>query len=93
MEPPADVTVKVESINGGIGKLTLLEKEKRTEIADVKVLREELKKLHAQVDRANIKIEADSTLKYAFLIEVMDACLAAKFHSVGFAPPPDLMRR
>src|SRR5262245_9424322 len=74
VEAPADVTIRVESSNGGIGKLTLLEKEKQTEIADVKMLRDELKKLHAQVDKANIKIEADSTLKYAFLIEVMDAC-------------------
>lgn len=93
VEPPADVTVKVEVNAGGIGKLAILEKEKRTEVTDIKSLREELKKLHTQIDRANIKIEADSTLKYAFLIEVMDACLAANFHSVGFSPPPDLMRR
>jgi len=93
VEPPAEVTVKVESHIGGLGKITIFEKEQRTEVPDIKALREELKKLHAQVDRANIKIEADGTLKYAFLIEVMDACLAAKFHSVGFAPPPDLTRR
>lgn len=93
VEPPAEVTVRVEASNGGFGKLTILEKEKQTEVTDIKMLRDELKKLQAQVGNANIKVEADGTLKYAFLIEVMDACLAAKFQSVGFAPPPDVMKR
>jgi biopolymer transport protein ExbD len=93
VEPPTEVTVRVEAANGGIGKIMVMDKESQTEIADIKALREELKKVHGQLGNANIKVEADGTLKYAFLIEVMDACLAAKFQSVGFAPPPDLMRR
>jgi biopolymer transport protein ExbD len=43
-------------------------------------------------NKDNIRIEADSKLKYGRLVEVMDACLGAGFKSVGFAPPPDLKR-
>ncbi len=95
VEPPADVTVVVESRNGGIDKLSIREKEKVTEIpeANLKELRAKLVTLQKELGQANVKVEADSKLKYAFLIEVIDACLAAKFQSVGFAAPPDLIKR
>ena len=95
-EGEAQVTVVIESAAGLIDKLTLREKEKNTPVGDVKALKVELDKIYQQLGpehSANIKVEADSKLKYAFLVEVMDACLQAKFKSVGFAPPPDLSRK
>ena len=38
----------------------------------------------------NVKIEANSKLKYSMLVGVMDACLSAGYKQVGFAPPPDI---
>jgi biopolymer transport protein ExbD len=38
-------------------------------------------------DRVNI--EADNKLKWACVVEVMDACKRAGYSNVGFAPPPD----
>jgi biopolymer transport protein ExbD len=90
VEAPADVTVAVESLNGGIDKITVREKETTTPVTDIKELRAMLQRLHKELGQANIKVEAESRLKYAGLIEIMDACLAAKFQSVGFVPPPDL---
>ncbi len=90
VEVPADVTVAVESLNGGVDKLTVREKEKTTPVADIKELRVVLQRLQQELGQANVKVEADSKLKYAGLIDIMDACLAAKFQSVGFVPPPDL---
>jgi biopolymer transport protein ExbD len=93
VEPPADVTVVVESRAGGIDKLAIREKERTTEVADIKELKAALAKLQKELGQANVKVEAEKSLKYAFLIEVMDACLGAKFQSVGFAAPPDLIKR
>jgi len=44
-------------------------------------------------NKDDIKIKADSRLKYAYIMEVMDVCNNPKkggFKRVGFAPPPDL---
>lgn len=38
----------------------------------------------------NVKIEANSAMKYAQLVSVMDACIKSGYSQVGFAPPPDL---
>ena len=95
LEPPADVTVIVESSRGGIDRLTVAEKEKRTPITDASLteLKTVLSKLRTEVGQANIKVEADGALKYVFLIEVMDVCLKCDFTSVGFAPLPDMKNR
>jgi biopolymer transport protein ExbD len=41
-------------------------------------------------NKTDIKIQADSRLKYYFVVQVMDACVKAGYPNVGFAPPPDL---
>jgi len=52
--------------------------------------------LKAKVDLTNrddVKIRADSRLKYAYVVEVMDVCShpdKGGFKRVGFAAPPDL---
>jgi biopolymer transport protein ExbD len=38
----------------------------------------------------NVKIEANSKMKYSMLVGVMDACIKAGYTQVGFAPPPDM---
>ena len=38
----------------------------------------------------DLKIQADSKLKYTFVMEIMDICMKAGFRNVGFSPPPDL---
>jgi biopolymer transport protein ExbD len=49
-----------------------------------------LKKIRPDLTNQNdIKIQADSKLKYAYLMQVMDECTQAGFGNVGFAPPPD----
>jgi biopolymer transport protein ExbD len=42
-------------------------------------------------DIQDVKIQADSRLKYAYVMEVIDICnTKAGFKNVSFAPPPDL---
>src|SRR5205823_6921761 len=92
----ADVTVSLAAAPGGeLGTITVRDKgEKRIANGTVAemcaALQAELKQRRAAGGaQANVKIEAESKLKYGRLVEVMDACLAAGYRQVGFAPPPD----
>ncbi|MBY0523388.1 MAG: biopolymer transporter ExbD [Gemmataceae bacterium] len=38
----------------------------------------------------DVQIQAESKLKYAFVMEAMDTCVQSGYQRVGFAPPPDL---
>jgi biopolymer transport protein ExbD len=40
-------------------------------------------------NKDDIQIQAESMLKYAFVIDAMDTCVKAGFGHVGFSPPPD----
>jgi biopolymer transport protein ExbD len=88
----AEVTVEIFSQRGDIEGLNIREKAKSTKVPELKALKGMLIKLRAELggNLTRIKIQADSRLKYARLIDVMDACLAAGFQTVEFAPPPDL---
>jgi biopolymer transport protein ExbD len=92
LESQADVTVEVSSQRGGIDGLSIREKARNTQIAGVKALRPALEKLRGELggNVTRIKIQADGRLKYARLVDVMDACLGAGFKTVEFAQPPDL---
>jgi biopolymer transport protein ExbD len=92
LDQQADVAVVVSSQRGDVEGLAIREKTKSTPVADVKSLKGVLAKLRADLGgtQTAIKIEADGHLKYARLVDVMDACLGAGFRSVGFSPPPDL---
>jgi biopolymer transport protein ExbD len=90
----ADVVVKVISDldKGSISSVVLKTPKKTTEIAGQnwrKTLVEALKQARPASTNDAVKIEADSKLKWANLVEVMDACKEAGFTNVGFAPPPD----
>jgi biopolymer transport protein ExbD len=87
VEPAAEIVVVVGSEAGRLGALAVRDREATTPVGDLGALREELIKLRREFGRANVQIEAAGDLRYAQLVEVMDACLAAKFDAVGFAPP------
>jgi len=40
-------------------------------------------------NKNDIQIQADSALKYARVIRVIDLCRSAKFEGIGFAPPEE----
>jgi biopolymer transport protein ExbD len=92
LDQQADVAVVVSSQRGDIESLSIREKTKNTPVSDVRSLKGALTKLRGELGgtQTAIKIEADSKLKYARLVDVMDACLGSGFRSVGFSPPPDL---
>jgi biopolymer transport protein ExbD len=95
INPGDDVSVVVAATpEGGVESLTVREKATATTVADTKALKAALAKIHTDLggQQSAIKIEADSRLKYAKLVEVMDACVAAGFKQVGFAPPTDARR-
>ena len=80
--------------DGSIGEIlvkeTLGEKSLGAEPAALRAyLRQVRPTLNNQED---IKIQADGRMKYAFVIQVMDACRGAGFKNVGFKAPPDLAR-
>jgi biopolymer transport protein ExbD len=90
LDAGGDVAVVVTAnADGTVESLTVREKANATPVADAKALRAALAKVHGELGggRGNIKIESDARLKYAKLVEVMDACLAAGFKQVTFAPP------
>jgi biopolymer transport protein ExbD len=93
IDKESDLIVVVTSRGGDIESLAVREKTGSTPVSDPKQLRPMLARMRAgQANQDSIKIEADGKLKYAKLVDVMDACLGAGFKSVGFAPPPDLQR-
>jgi biopolymer transport protein ExbD len=92
IDQSSDLTVAIEATGGGdVNKLLVKDKAASHQVDDVKALQTKLKEMRGDLaNKAKIKIEAESKLKYARLVAVMDACLAAGFTQVGFAPPPDL---
>jgi biopolymer transport protein ExbD len=92
IDQSSDLTVVIEAGGGGdVSKLLVKDKAASHAVDDPKGLQAKLKEMRGDlVNKANIKIEAEGRLKYARLVAVMDACLAAGFTQVGFAPPPDL---
>jgi biopolymer transport protein ExbD len=96
VELPSEITVIVKtrhdgSHDGAISQITVQETAGTQPLENVealqKYLREERGKLSNQND---IKIQAESGLKYAAVMKVMDACTKARFTNVSFGPPPDL---
>ncbi len=100
-EFPPDLTVVVKTqhdgVNDGkISQVTVQEKSGSTDVTSLdwkKGLREHLKKVRETADNKDtIKVQADSGLKWGFVVEVMDECRKAEFRNVSFAEPPDRTR-
>jgi biopolymer transport protein ExbD len=82
----AITAIRVVDTNGPVGveNLTVLGKHLKTR-------HDELAKKDAKDDNTEIKIVANSKLKYANIMQVVDICLnVGKFAKVSFGPPPDL---
>lgn len=96
VELPSELTVVVKTVrdgvnDGSISSLVVRSREGEAAVANLEALRKHLEKVRKDLtNQADIKVEAESKLKYACLIEVMDMCMKAGFQKVGFAPPPDL---
>jgi biopolymer transport protein ExbD len=93
----SDVTVTLRTQHGeeGAGNMTSLSVEgmdaEPKSLPDINALKTYLVSLQKNVqNKDNIKIRADGELRYAFVVEVMDACRKAGFQNIGFSPPPDL---
>src|SRR3954454_24705809 len=96
IEVPADVTVLVTTFKreqqgqGGIDTITVQSPSGGEKVVTLTELGPELKALHAKVgDAKDIKIQADSKLKWAFVVKVMDVCHASGFEGISFGSPPD----
>jgi len=60
------------------------------EVLNLEALRKYLQALRSGLsNQTDIKIEAESGLRYEYVMQVMDMCTRAGFKNVGFAPPPD----
>jgi biopolymer transport protein ExbD len=97
---PAQLTVLIKtahtgdkSVDGNISALVVKSTDGETALPNLEALENFLRhkvKEEGLSNKDDIKIEAESKLKYACVIDVMDACLKSGFTRVGFNPPPDL---
>lgn len=102
-ELPAEVTVVLRARNdegqaGQLSQITVQEIQGNHDLVrpskreDYPVaLRAYLKKIRDGLKNSkDIKIQAETTLKYRVVIDIMDMCTQAGFTNIGFARPPDL---
>jgi biopolymer transport protein ExbD len=95
LELPSEVTVSVKTQHGdrAPGQISLITVEDRVNKQDLETpaaLRKYLEKIRGGLSNQNdIKLQADSAVKYKYVMEVMDICTRAGFKNVGFGPPPD----
>ncbi len=96
IENKSEVTVVIrtphDNINdGAISQITVTGDQGEMTVPSVEGLERYLKSIRKELtNKADIKIQADSRLKYYFVVQIMDACVKAGYPNVGFAPPPDL---
>lgn len=98
LEIPTNYTVIVKAAGGAIKDMIIKDDKGEVPVGpELATLKTKLTTMHAGVKKDDksgnaIKIQAESALKYAFLVQVMDTCRAAGFTNVGFAAPPDFQR-
>jgi biopolymer transport protein ExbD len=96
IEMKSELTVMIgtphDNINdGAISQISVKGDQGETSVSSVEGLERYLKGVQKELtNKTDIKIQADSRLKYYFVVQVMDACVKAGYPNVGFAPPPDL---
>jgi biopolymer transport protein ExbD len=60
------------------------------EIPSLDGLRQYLQSIRSGLsNQHDIRIEAESGLRYEYVMQIIDLCTRAGFKNVGFAPPPD----
>jgi biopolymer transport protein ExbD len=94
LELPSQLTVIVKASpdgSGGIDKLVVQQPAGDVLVSNPDELGKYLRKARQDLtNQSDVKIQADSKLKYTFVMEIMDICTSAGFKNVGFAPPPDI---
>jgi biopolymer transport protein ExbD len=96
IEMKSELTVVVrtphDNINdGAISQISVTGDQGETTVPSVEALERHLKNIQKELsNQTDIKIQAESRLKYYFVIQIMDACVKAGYPNVSFAPPPDL---
>ena len=97
LELPSEITVIVRTHHdgGGEGRISqIVVQEKQSpqgkELASEDSLRKYLESARSGLlNQSDIKIQAESGLRYGHLMTVMDMCTLAGFTNVSFGPPPD----
>ena len=96
LELPSEVTIIVNTqpqgaTMGDISVMSVQQREGNRTIGSLEQLQDHLKQIHGTLQNKNdIKIQADSRLKWARVVEVMDVCQNVGFKGIGFGPPPDI---
>jgi len=96
IESKSELTVIVrtphDNINDGtISQISIAGDQGEMTVPNVEGLERYLKTIQKDLtNKTDIKIQADSRLKYYFVVQMVDACVKAGYPNVGFAPPPDL---
>ena len=91
----ARLTIVVRSLrdgvnDGNISALIVQSPQGQVPVRDLDELRQNLKQRQPDTGKGQVRIAADCRLKYACVMDVMDACVQSGFGTVGFAVPPDL---
>jgi biopolymer transport protein ExbD len=93
---PSQVTISVRAVKeganaGGIQSIIVRSPGAEKTVSNVDSLEQYLNSIRKGLTNQNsADIVAESKLRYAHLIEVMDACIRTGFNEVGILPPPDL---
>jgi biopolymer transport protein ExbD len=96
IESKSELTVIVrtphDNINdGAISQISISGDQGEMTVPNVEGLERYLKTIRKDLaNQTDIKIQADSRLKYYYVVQMVDACVKAGYPNVGFAPPPDL---
>jgi biopolymer transport protein ExbD len=97
IEEPSQVTVVVKTqrdgINDGAISQLVVDGLTKTTVNNLKELQDYLAKLKGNAGLTNkeaVRLQPDSLLRWACVVDVMDACKRAGFTNVGFAPPADI---
>jgi biopolymer transport protein ExbD len=96
VELPAELTVIVKmqegaDTNRSVSQLLVQERAGTKEFQSQDELRRYLQSARTGLSNQNdIKIQADARLRYASVVQIMDACTKAGFSNVGFAQPLNL---
>ena len=98
LELPSEITVLLKTQHdgsdlGGISQISVQERQGSHDEPNPEALRKYLISTRTGLSNQNdIKIQADSRLRYEYVMEIVDICNRSGFRNVSFGPPPDLPR-
>jgi biopolymer transport protein ExbD len=94
---PSELTVVLHSQDsvGSVTQIDVQQREGSTQLnpeqpGELKLLLPHLKKVRGGLaNQDDIKIQADSRVRWSQVVEVVDICKKAQFVNIGFGPPPE----